>query len=110
MIRRTPISMGVVFALTLVAAGGGCCSVLADREPADAAARWGCAVDGDCVNSCGLGAVNRHWFAAEYPQGDTCEDGCANQISAPPRCIDGGCVAFDVDGHRVDYCTRKLDD
>jgi hypothetical protein len=60
-------------------------------------AKWACAADGDCMNSCSEGAVSQKWYASASV--DECDDGCANQIHDPPRCIDGGCVAFIHDPH-----------
>jgi hypothetical protein len=61
--------------------------------------RFDCTADGDCVNSCAYGAVSSGWYARA--QGDPgfseCEDGCSNQISEPPRCEAGGCVAYQHD-------------
>jgi hypothetical protein len=57
--------------------------------------KWDCNADGDCMNSCSQGAVNRVWYANAKPQ--ECEDGCDNQVTESPRCIDHGCVAFRSD-------------
>jgi len=88
--------------------GNAAASVLKDPH------RFDCKVDADCMNSCEYGAVSATWYrAAEAtPELHECEDGCANQISAPPRCEQGGCVAYQVDPHdesvvtKSDYCTR----
>ena len=71
------------------------------------AGKWDCAEDGDCMNSCKMGAVSKAWYDGQAGTLVECDDGCNNQISGPPRCIDGGCVAFDNKGARRDYCTRK---
>jgi hypothetical protein len=73
--------------------------------------KWACAADTDCMNSCSQGAVNAAWYAAAKP--DECEDGCSNQLSVAPKCIDRSCVAFSSDPHdskivtRNDFCTKK---
>lgn len=61
--------------------------------------RFDCTTDSDCGNSCAYGAVNTGWYArAEVAPGfSECEDGCNNQISAPPRCESGSCVAYQAD-------------
>lgn len=58
-------------------------------------APWECATDGDCMNSCARGAVNRSWYASAGIQ--ECSDGCNGQLAAPPRCMDSTCVAFRKD-------------
>ena len=76
--------------------------------------RFDCKIDTDCTNSCKHGAVSVTWYrkAETAPDFPECQDGCANQISAPPRCEDGGCVAYQVDPQDEsvvttrDYCTR----
>jgi hypothetical protein len=85
------------------------------QEPAlDASGtRWACQSDDDCMNSCAHGAVNRSWYLGNTGTFSECKDGCANQVSAPPRCIEGSCVAFQRDPRgpgkvtRRDGCTRK---
>lgn len=69
--------------------------------------KWDCTKDTECLNSCSQGAVNRAWYQAHPKQINECEDGCDNQISGPPRCLDGQCVAFDNKGKRRPFCTRK---
>jgi len=69
--------------------------------------RWDCAGDGDCVNSCKLGAVSGAWYERNATAFVECDDGCANQVSGPPRCIGGQCAAFDHEGKPRPYCTRK---
>ncbi|HOX44484.1 MAG TPA: hypothetical protein PK668_12850 [Myxococcota bacterium] len=61
--------------------------------------RFDCRTDADCLNSCAWGAVAFAWYArAEgLPGFSECEDGCSNQVSAPPRCEAGGCVAYQRD-------------
>jgi predicted small lipoprotein YifL len=67
-----------------------------DAAPAPSGpGKWDCNVDGDCMNSCSQGAVNRVWYEKAQPR--ECEDGCDNQVSEAPRCIDHGCVAFRSD-------------
>jgi len=76
--------------------------------------RFDCAADADCKNSCAYGAVNAAWYTRNegHPEFRECQDGCANQISAPPRCEGGQCVAYQVDPRdpkhvsRRDHCTR----
>jgi len=74
-------------------------------------AKWACKTDDDCMNSCSQGAVNREWYRTADVR--ECEDGCENQLSESPRCIDGGCVAFKHDPSderkvtRDDFCTRR---
>jgi hypothetical protein len=76
--------------------------------------RFDCASDSDCVNSCRYGAVHAGWYAraTKAPGFQECEDGCNNQISAPPRCESGGCVAYQRDpraAHKItpcSFCTR----
>lgn len=70
------------------------------------AGRWECKVDVDCTNSCEYGAVNRAWYTKNVPN-EPCEDGCDGPWSDAPRCIDGGCVAFQQ-GHEAKGCTRRL--
>jgi len=73
--------------------------------PAPAAAlledprRFDCRADADCLNSCAWGAVSAAWYARaqQEPGFSECKDGCSNQISAPPRCESGGCVAYQRD-------------
>ncbi|MCB9564985.1 MAG: hypothetical protein H6708_31760 [Kofleriaceae bacterium] len=78
-------------------------AAVTDAAPRVAAdpARFDCAAAADCVNSCAYGAVSAAWYrAAETAPGfQECEDGCANQIAAPPRCEAGQCVAYQVDPH-----------
>ncbi len=77
--------------------------------------RFDCAADADCLNSCEHGAVNANWYreSEKLPGFVECEDGCSNQISAPPRCEGGTCVAYQFDPKdsstitKSDYCTRK---
>lgn len=61
--------------------------------------RFDCTADSDCVNSCAYGAVSAPWYArAQQTRGFIeCVDGCNNQISEPPRCEAGGCVAYQHD-------------
>jgi hypothetical protein len=70
------------------------------------AGRWDCKVDTDCTNSCEYGAINRVWYTKNVPN-EPCEDGCDGPWSDAPRCIDGGCVAFQQ-GHEAKGCTRRL--
>lgn len=76
-------------------------------------ARWTCQADTDCMNSCALGAVNRGWYAANSKSFAECQDGCSNQVAAPPSCLDGTCVAWQrnpskpSEVRRNDFCTRK---
>ncbi len=76
--------------------------------------RFDCKTDADCSNSCRWGAVSASWYARAEKQPDfqECHDGCANQISAPPRCEAGACVAYQVDPQdeskisQRPHCTR----
>lgn len=43
-----------------------------------------------------------------YPGGEACEDGCTGKGAEPPRCQDGGCVAYRL-GAPDPLCTRKPD-
>jgi len=88
------------------------CSGCRDKSPDET--RWKCRIDGDCMNSCALGAVNAHWYRVNESSIPECEDGCANQVAAPPRCVDGSCVAYQRNPstsvvRRDDFCTRKPD-
>ena len=69
------------------------------------AATYACAVAADCVNSCSQGAVSKRWYEESFLGVPECDDGCNNQISDPPQCIEGSCVAFGQ-GKRRDHCTR----
>lgn len=69
--------------------------------------RWDCAQDADCQNSCRYGAVSKAWYRAHQKTLVECEDGCANQISGPPKCIDKQCAAFDNKGKPRSYCTKR---
>jgi hypothetical protein len=88
-------------------------SACRDNRPDET--RWKCHVDGDCMNSCALGAVNAHWYRVHESSIPECEDGCANQVAAPPRCVDGSCVAYQRDPshsgvvRKHEFCTRKPD-
>jgi len=87
--------------------------ISACRDEPEDETRWKCRADSDCMNSCALGAVNAHWYQVKESSIPECEDGCANQVAAPPRCIDGFCVAYQRDPsssgvvQRSDFCTRK---
>lgn len=78
-------------------------------------ARFVCEEAGQCVNSCGYGAVNAAWLArAETQPGfRACKDGCADQLAASPRCEARRCVAYRHDPHderivvRHEECTSK---
>jgi hypothetical protein len=65
-----------------------------------------CAADGDCLNSCNHGAVNRAWYVERYPGDERCEDGCTSKGTEPAKCLDGLCVAFRL-GQRAEDCTRR---
>jgi hypothetical protein len=65
-----------------------------------------CQQNRDCVSSCRHGAVNREWYAASYPGGETCEDGCTSKGFEAPRCVAGTCTAF-REGAPDPGCTRK---
>lgn len=67
--------------------------------------RWDCRTDRDCVLSCSHGAVNGAWLK-RLGTAD-CDDGCAGDWMDPPRCIEGGCVAFSR-GKRDGACTRRV--
>ena len=86
---------------------------MACRDAGPDPVRWECNADSDCMNSCALGAVNAGWYATHAGSFVDCLDGCANQLSAPPRCVDGSCVAFQHEPsnssvvRQHDHCTRK---
>jgi hypothetical protein len=95
-------------------------AVIAKTVPVDAAPappplrdphRWDCKVDGDCVNSCRWGAVSAAWYQPASKRSDfqECEDGCANQVSAPPHCEAGGCVAYVEDPRGSKKLTKASD-
>ena len=52
-----------------------------------------------------MGAVNALWY--EKNKKAECKDGCAAKSIGPPRCVDGGCAAFDRDGNPEEGCTKK---
>ncbi len=66
--------------------------------------RFACKVDGDCINTCRYGAVNRAW-AAEVD--GICPEGCDGIPLDQPQCVEGMCVAFSFQGASVPECTRK---
>jgi hypothetical protein len=68
---------------------------------------FACRQNRDCVSSCRHGAVSRAWYAASYPGGEACEDGCTAAGFEAPRCVGGGCTAF-RDGAPDPGCTRKV--
>ncbi len=68
---------------------------------------FGCEQNRDCVGSCLHGAVNRAWYAASYPGGEACKDGCTSKGFEAPRCVDGICTAF-RGGAPDPSCTRKV--
>jgi hypothetical protein len=70
--------------------------------------RFKCATDPECMNSCAYGAVNTAWYARQTNLRE-CQDGCANQIAAPPRCERGTCVAYQVDPSDRNRITRRDD-
>jgi len=76
----------------------------AGQKPQSTADRFDCAVDADCANNCQYGAINTWW---DQRIGLGCEDGCANQITGPARCLSGRCVAFDDKNQRRDDCTNR---
>lgn len=70
--------------------------------------RWDCNKDTDCQNSCRYGAVSKAWYTAHQSLIAECQDGCNNQISAPPKCIDKQCAAFDSrNGKPRPFCTKR---
>lgn len=71
--------------------------------------RVACKVDGDCMSSCGQGAVSTAWWKTAFPGDEGCEDGCADADAAPPRCEAGRCVAYDHGGARRGECTDRTD-
>jgi hypothetical protein len=117
------VSKGLCVAIIL----GGCTDIQTERlAPADVTSsrldevrtepsRFSCKKDADCMNSCHHGAVNVTWYEREeaLPGFIECEDGCANQVSAPPRCEVATCVAYQVDPRdeqrvsRRNECTRR---
>lgn len=76
--------------------------------------RFDCTSDAECRNACEYGAVNAAWLErAEKLAGfGECGGGCKNEISAPPRCEAGSCVAYQKDPNdrartvRREACTR----
>lgn len=100
-------------ALTLGCGDSTSASPASAQSPADDPARFVCAVDSDCMNSCAYGAVNAAWYRRNEASLRECEDGCANQVSGPPRCEQRVCVAYFRDGigarggTRRDECTRR---
>lgn len=108
--RAVGLLLALICGGALAVAGCGSEATGAGAAPAlPTDGRWSCATDADCINSCALGAVAGAWYRRHERSFVECDDGCDNQISGPPRCIDGGCVAFDDQGARRDYCTRKTD-
>ncbi len=91
--QSQPASKPEVTSTTHKAAARVVASVLHDAH------RFDCKTDNDCVNSCAYGAVGSAWYARAQkdPGFSECEDGCDNQVSAPPRCEKGGCVAYKRD-------------
>ena len=73
----------------------------------DGQGKWRCDRDRDCLRSCSHGAVSKIWYKKVQARIRECEDGCANQTSAAPRCLAGRCVAFDRKGQQVPHCTNK---
>lgn len=82
-------------------------------QSVDEELRWQCATDRDCMNSCAHGAVSKTWYMRNQQSLQECEDGCADQVAAPPRCESGGCVAYWEEPsspgviRRNQACTRK---
>ena len=64
-----------------------------------------CNSDADCLLSCSLGAVNRHWYERRTNQTE-CDDGCEGPDSDPPRCEERLCVAYRA-GKKDGSCTRR---
>jgi hypothetical protein len=95
---------------------GSCADVLpgaSAQGPESDPGRFRCEVAADCLNSCRYGAVNAAWYHRNEASLRECEDGCANQVSGPPRCEQNVCVAYYGDGigprsgTRRDECTRR---
>lgn len=105
--RRTEASAGNTVAGMSPSAAGLARASQALNDPK----RFDCRVDTDCLNSCMHGAVNASWYRvaeqlANFPE---CKDGCANQTSAPPRCQEGGCVAYQSDPRDERVVTKRED-
>ena len=107
--RRNAIGLSLLMAVSLLACTS--CGSETDSTAAGPVSpiegKWTCGGDGDCINSCSQGAVSKAWYDKQAGTLIECLDGCNNQISGPPRCIDGQCVAFDDKGARREHCTRK---
>jgi len=76
-------------------------------SPEVPAAAYACREDGDCQNSCALGAVSRSWYRESGFARRDCRDGCAGPGTGSPVCIGGRCVAMDRRGHVRLGCTEK---
>ena len=74
-----------------------------DMELQSSTARFDCAEDRDCRNSCKYGAINRTWYRV---LGSACKDGCEGQNGGAPRCVDRKCAAFTRAGTPDDSCTN----
>lgn len=67
--------------------------------------QWACTKDGDCSQTCALGAVSRTWLA-DHRDADTCDDGCGWR-SGSIACRDGECVTLTDDGDIDENCTKR---
>lgn len=73
--------------------------------PAPDPAQWACVTDGDCEQTCALGAVSRTWLARNR-NADSCDDGCGWK-SGKQACRDGECVTLTEDGDIDESCTKR---
>ncbi len=71
------------------------------QDPPD----WRCSRDGDCAQTCALGAVSRAWIEA-HPERDTCDDGC-NWQHDKVACRNGQCVTLREDGSIDESCSHR---
>jgi hypothetical protein len=67
--------------------------------------RYACALDRDCVTTCGLGAVSAAWLRTAAVT-DDCKDGCSSK-GLRARCRAGACETVDDGGRFLPSCTRK---
>ncbi|HWB79648.1 MAG TPA: hypothetical protein VG755_32015 [Nannocystaceae bacterium] len=71
----------------------------------DATQQWACKTDGECTQTCALGAVSAAWIAA-HPDADSCDDGCGWKYGKQ-ACRDGECVTLDDKGGIDASCTKR---
>jgi len=85
-------------------------TVPSDTTPAptakvDATQQWACKSDGDCTQTCALGAVSTEWIKA-HPEADSCDDGCGWKYGKQ-ACRDGECVTLGDNGEIDAGCTKR---